>query len=210
MNLARTSLGILMLLTLAAAAPGQTTQEQNPHPGKSAQKSVTIETEKGTVIIDAPATSYREVGQAQVSYFEESDATEVRDELTVYKGRGQSANMSLVYTVKGGRVVRPEVVSVGMAFFTDKAGAEKLRGFTLEADGKLIALDGLTVGDVSQDLNTKKYFRDMDGTIPFASFERLANCAVLKVHVGEVVFEFGKSNRAALRDMLRAIEPPAK
>ncbi|HEV7890093.1 MAG TPA: hypothetical protein VGP08_05620 [Pyrinomonadaceae bacterium] len=216
MKLTRLPLVILALLAFAAAGIGQKTQGQTPDrnapapPNKSPQKSITVETKKGVVIIDVPADGYRKVGQAQIRYFKEPDATEVRDELRVYEGRGQHVNMSLVYTVKGKRVVRPEEVSVGMAFFTDKARAEKLRGFTLEADGKSIAIDGLTVGDVGLDLTAKMYFRNMNGTMPFALFEQLANSAVVKVHVGDLVFEFSKSNREALRDMLKAIEPPAK
>lgn len=217
MNLKLASLGLLMFLMSAATGAGQTTQGQNPgsgvqdqSSGKSAQKSITVETKKGTVTIDLPATTYREVGQAQISYFAESDATEVRDELDAYKGDGQFANMYFVYTVKGNRVVRPEEVSVGMVFYTDKARAEDLHGFTLEADGKLFKLDGLTVGDVSYGVSDKKYYRDMNGTIPFALFEQLTNYTLLKVHVGGLVFDVDKSNRDALRDMLRAIESPAK
>src|ERR1051325_3314584 len=152
MNRPRITFAFLAIFMSAMTVAGQTAQGQNPGAGtpaspsgKSAQKSITVETQKGTGIIDVPATDYREVGQAQVSYFEESDATEVRDELEVYRGRGQYANMSLVYTVKGKRVVRPEEVSVGIALFTNKAKAEKTRSFMLEADGRPIALDGLTV-----------------------------------------------------------------
>lgn len=196
----RALLYLSVLLLLVGTCFGQSSSKQS-------NSNTSVSPPKKTIATVAiPATSYREVGQAQISYFAESDTTEVRIELSVYRSRGQSANMFFVFTVKGRRVVRPSVVSVGMVFFTDKTAAERLHGFELEADGKSIQLEDATSGGVGYDYGAKQFSKDMGGKISFALLHQLGDSKGIKVHVGDIEFELNKGNRDALRDMLKAVE----
>ena len=162
--------------------------------------------EKNVVTIETPATSYRKVGKAQISYFDESDTTEVRVELSPYRNNDQSANMFFVFSVKGKKVVEPKSVKVGMAFLGSKPTLQTLDKFSFGLDQEEINVDDLTVGGIGYELNTKSFFRDMEGTMSFASFQKLTKTKVLKVHVNDVVFSFNSIDASALIDMLRTIE----
>jgi len=168
-------------------------------PGRAQQK-------KEVVTVDVPPTSYKEVGRAQVSYFRESNTTEVRVELSPYRLNDQSANMFFVFTLEGKKVTEPKNVKVGMAFFASKARLQTLDMFSFELDQEEIKIDDVTVGGIGYDYNAKDFFRDIEGTVSFASFQKLTAAKLLKVRVKDVVFAFNVSDGSALRDMLRTIE----
>lgn len=194
---------IIALLLAGSSVIGQDNKERGTDTSaKPGSKTV--------VTVDAPPTSFRKVGQAEISYFSESDTTEVRSELSGYRSPGQSANLWFVFSTKGKRVVRPKMVSVGMAFFGDKVTVENLRDFAFEVDGKSVQTDDRTTGGVGFDYHAKRSFKDMKGTMAFAVFEQVASGESIKIHVGDIIFELSKSNREALRDMLKAIELSSK
>jgi hypothetical protein len=201
----RTLLLITVSLTFAATCVGQ---QNKPTPSVDHSVSPSGPPPANSVTVDVPATSYRTVGQAQVSYFAETDSTEVRIELSPYRSQGQSANMFFVFSVKGKHVVAPQVVSVGLVFFTDKGKAENLNSSTVELDGQSLSLNDMTSDGVGYDYNAKSAFRHMEATIPFALFEKLVNDRSVTVHVADVIFGFGKKDRDGLRDMLKAINRP--
>ncbi len=193
---------VLALLLAGSTGVGQDNKE------KGANSSAKPGSKK-VVTVELPPTSFRKVGQAEISYFSQSDTTEVRSELSGYRGPGQSANLWFVFTVKGKRVVQPKIVSIGIAFFGDKVTVEGITDFAFEVDGKSVQLYDLTSSGVGFDYNAKSSYKDLKGTIPFAAFEQVVNGQALKIHVGEVVFELSKDNRDALRDMLKAVEHPS-
>lgn len=181
-------------------------QHDKPSPADGAKESSTGIQQRNKVTVDMPATSYRKVGQAQISYFAASDSTEVRIEVSPYREQGQAANMFFVLLLKGRDVVPPQVVSIGLVFFTDKARAGKLGEFTFEADGESLKLNDMTSQGVVSDLREEKWSRGMKGTVFLAQFEKLVHSKGLKVHVGGVSFELDRKSRDGMRDMLRAIE----
>jgi hypothetical protein len=195
-----TSYIILALLLAGPTGVGQDNKERGTNASANPGS-------KTVVTVDAPPTSFRKVGQAEVSYFSESDTTEVRSEFKGYRGPGQFANLWFVITAKGKRVVQPKLVSVGMAFFGDKVTVESVRDFVLEVEGKPVQFDDLTSSGVGYDYNSKNSFKAMKGTMGFAEFERIVKSQAVKIHVGDIVLELSKSNRDALRDMLKAVEP---
>ena len=186
---------------LAATCAGQ---QSKPTPSPST--SATIGWGETKVTVDIPATSYRKVGQAEVSYFAESDTTEVRAELEAYRSKEESANMYFVFTVKGKRLIQPKSVTVGIAFFTDKEKAEHLNGLKLEADRKSLNLDDLNDEGVGYDYNAKSSYRAMTANLPFTIFEELVGSKSVRVYIGDVGFDLAKKNHDALRDMLKAVE----
>ena len=180
-----------LLLSLFPLAIGQQTKQP---PSK-----------KEVATIDIPPTTYREVGQAQVSYFLESNTTEVRVELSPYHKRNQSANMFFVFTVKGKEIKQPSLVSVGMAFFSDKQTLQTISGFSFELGQESVRPDDFKVGGIGYDNNAKNSFRDMEASIPFTVFQKLAASTPIKVRVNDLVFEFSSHNHSALGDMLKTI-----
>ena len=72
----------------------------------------------------------------------------------------------------------------------------------LEADGRQFSFKVVSGGAGS-------------GLVPYAeiafpSFEQIANSKSVKGRMGRLAFELTESHREALRDLLRALEPPAK
>jgi hypothetical protein len=134
----------------------------------------------------------------------------VRSELSGYRSAGQFANLWFAFSTKGKGVVQPKMVSVGMAFFGDQVTVENLRDFAFEVDGKSVQTDDRVTSGVGFDYKSKRSFKDMKGTIAFAVFEQVASGESIKIHVGDIMFELSKSNREALRDMLKAIERSSK
>lgn len=190
-NMVRTFFTVTALLVIISTGAAQ--QVQQPH------KTV-------VTMIEAPATSYRKVGKAQILYFDESDTTQVRVDLSPYRNSDQSASMFFVFSVKGKKVVEPKSVKVGMAFRASKPTLQTLDKFSFGLDQEEINMDDLTVGGIGYELNPKSCFRDMEGTMSFASFQKLTKTKVLRVHVNDIVFSFNSSDASALLDMLRTIE----
>ena len=114
--------------------------------------------------------------------------------------------MFFVFSVKGKKVVEPKNVRVGMAFLAGKPTLQTLDKFSFELDKEELHMDDLRVGGIGYELNTTSFFRDMEGTMPFASFQKLTTAKILKVRVNDVVFAFNASDNSALLDMLRTIQ----
>ncbi len=149
---------IIALLLAGSSVIGQDNKERGTN--TSAEPS-----SKTVVTVDAPPTSFRKVGQAEISYFSESDTTEVRSEFSGYRSPGQSATLWFVFSTRDKRVVQPKMVSVSMALFGDKVIVENLRDFALEVDGKSVQTDDRRTSGVGFDYRSKLSFKDMKGTI---------------------------------------------
>lgn len=158
------------------------------------------------VTVDEPPSSFRKVGQAEVSYFAGTDATEVRTEWPAYRSDALSASMWFEFRTKGKTVTRPESVNVNLGCSGQKEMLAQITAFELEGDGHEIKLDHPRAGGIQFDLNAKRFLRAMHGSVSFDTFERLVSSDSLKVHVGQTVFELNKKNRSALVDMLKAVQ----
>ena len=114
--------------------------------------------------------------------------------------------MWFVATGKGKGRLQPKSVAVNLGLSGEKVRLAKLRSFALELDGRKVNVDDLELGDSGYDLNAKKFFQTMHGSIPFETFQKLVDSSSIKVQSGDVLFEFSKRNHDALRDVLRSIE----
>lgn len=50
----------------------------------------------------------------------------------------------------------------------------------------------------------------MSARVGFAAFEQIANSKSVRVHAAQYTFDLNEAGREGLRDMLRAIEAPAR
>jgi hypothetical protein len=174
--------------------------------GESSIESAIGQNKKESVSVDEPPAAHRQVGQAEINYYAGSDTTEVRTEWPVYKGAGLSASMWFVATGKGKGRLQPKSVAVNLGFSGEKVRLAKLRSFALELDGREVNVDDLKLGDGGYDLNAKRFFQTMRGSIPFETFQKLVESSSIKVQSGDVLFELSKRNHDALRDVLSSIE----
>jgi hypothetical protein len=197
--LTRIFLCLAVSLSLAGACAGQSRSKSRSRSRKAKPHAAQKRTEITVIAPDMGVTESREVGAATVNYLP-SNITYVSVDLPeVYRGRGQTIGWSVSFNSHGREVVRPDYVNVS---FDSEAGSFKANRLLLEADGRRFSFDIKSIpGAPEIEPNT---------FIDFTSFEQIANSKSVKGSMGRLTFELTESHLAALRDLLRTIEAPAK
>jgi len=196
-TLTRIFLCLAVSLTLAGASAAQTRSKPKSGSRKAKQKPKEM-----TIIgpaVEEPEV--RQVGAARLSYSAPpSDSRLVMVYLSeVYRERGQAIDLSVNFRVAGREGGRPDEVRVNVHSDGNSFRPKRL---VLEADGRQFSFN-ITSGGAGSGLVP---YADID----FPSFEQIANSKSVKGSVGRLTFELDESHREALRDMLRALEVPAK
>jgi hypothetical protein len=198
-TLTRILLCLAVSLSLAGACAGQnskksksSSQKGKPRPAQEPEEMEVI-----APLTSKPAES-RRVGRAEVSYHhvprDTVDAVVVLPE--VYRGRGQTMGFVVDFVVGGKEISKPEEVHV--SFDTDETQfkADRADRLVLEADGRQFSF------------SIPRDWQAVD--IDFPSFEQIARSKSVKGRLGRLTFELTGSHLEALRDLLRAIESPAR
>ncbi|HEX6185463.1 MAG TPA: hypothetical protein VFZ44_16370 [Pyrinomonadaceae bacterium] len=152
------------------------------------------------VRVEKNPSETRKVGQAAVTYTPNLNHTSVGVMMEEVYRRGEvTTNLEFSFGFEGREPARPKQVS--WAFLADwnlfRSGAP----LVVEVDGRRFSF---------------RPERDMSmpgqhvGQMDFATFERVANSKRARLSVGRVAFILSESQREALRDMLKALETPAK
>jgi hypothetical protein len=206
-SITRICLCLTASISLAAACVGQEGSRPKKRRVKSQQRAAPQRQEEirvPSLITSAPVPSpgeVRQVGQAEVRYYRDSNTTYVSAGSVVYEKSPVSMDLSFTFSVSGKEVVRPEAVTValstnGVAVFKEGAG------LSVEADGKRFDFKPQPTSCF------ERQCVDVTALVEFATFEQIANSRSVKIRAERFAFELSENGREAMRDLLRSVESP--
>jgi hypothetical protein len=157
-------------------------------------------------------TAVRHVGSATVQYIGAIDKTSVYVELPrVYRSQGLWLDLYCGFDVPGKDVVTPETIDLSLDWDTNVFRKE-IRLFrkggvvVFEADGRRFEFEAeqSCFSDEVEKCDHTVAHMDLD------SFRQILNGRVVRVQAEPHAFELREKELDALRDLLKAIESPAK
>lgn len=205
----RICLCLVASISLAAGCVGQERSRPKKGRAKSQQRAAPQgqeETRVPSLTTSAPVPSpgeVRQVGQAEVRYYRDSNTTYVSAGSAVDAKLPVGMELSFTFSVSGREVVRPEAVEVALSS-DGEAVFKEGAGLSVEADGKRFDFKPQPTSCFEQKCV------DVKAAVEFATFEQIANSRSVKIRAERFAFELSEKGRAAMRDLLRAVEAPAK
>ncbi|HZB46740.1 MAG TPA: hypothetical protein VE360_15900 [Pyrinomonadaceae bacterium] len=207
--LARIFLCLSVSIFLAAVGAGQDSKRSKRKTTKAAPRPASEKGEAarfpGIITSGGPALpgEVREVGQVTISYDRGENETTVSAASVVYQQPPVLIMLSYSFSVSGKEVVRPEAVEVTADTNGELVFQEGSR-LAVEADGKRFDFDPRPSGCHQQQCV------GVSARVDFDTFERIANGKSVKIHAGRFTFDLSERGRDAMRDMVRAVDGPAK
>ena len=200
-NLIRIFFALVLLFT-AATCFGQTKSRPKRKTTKAEDeiRLPAVRVGKGSIAPEPEWT--KAVGAATVRYYRDRNKTTVAAVGEGYRQPPIQIQLLCDFEVKGEGVVRPEAVKV-TALSNALVLAENA-GLVIEAGGERFAFKPDTAGCDGRKCS------NATAAVDFATFERIASSASVVIHAAPYTFTLNEHARAALRDVVRAVESAPK
>jgi hypothetical protein len=200
-KISRIVLSLCVLLTISHACLGQ--RRKGAKAGGRKPES--------PIVVSAPVPGgyFKKVGQANVSYLPGLGITTAHVHFSdVYRREKLSLSLSASIDAHGDRIVNPEFVTLRVFHPQHEPAFAEAPELGVETDGEWHDF-GETMRDQTEliDFVNGGVSGAVAKEIDLQSFERIAGSKRVRMRVGKIEFALNRRQLAALRDLLKTIEP---